>query len=128
MNKLNFGNVNFWLKDGSCYYIRLINSKIKKYRNRIKYPRSYDVIKHKETKEFQKDYRFTAATSLVLFLNDAEIPENYFSKNNGHVYYNALEFALEVIEARLRTIHSTDIKDDHLYDSKKYHHQWKKVS
>lgn len=127
INKLEFGNVNFWLKDGSCHYIRLINSKIKKYKDRIKYPRSYDVVEHKETENFQKDYRFTAATSLALFLYDKKDIEEWFSKENGTVYYSSLEFALNAIESRIRRIRIPDDPNNPNYETKKYHHQWKKV-
>lgn len=127
MNKLNFGSVNFWLKDGSCYYIRAINNKIKQFKNRIKYPRSYNVIEHKETREFQKDFRFTAATSLVLFLNEQRNIDKWFSKTHGKVYYSSLDFALKVIEEKLRSVYTEDNRRDEMLESKKYHHQWKKL-
>lgn len=127
MNKLNFGSVNFWLKAEGCYYMRSINNKIKQYKHRIKYPRSYNVIGHKETREFQKDYRFTAATSLVLFLNDQKNIERWFSKEYGKVYYSSLDFALKVVEEKLRSVYTDNNKRDELLESKKYHHQWKKL-
>lgn len=127
MNKIDFGSVNFWLKDGSCYYIRALNNKIKQYKHRVKYPRSYNMIEHKETREFQKDYRFTAATSLVLFLFEQNNIEQWFSKQYGKVYYSSLEFALEVVEQKLKSVYSSDNKRDELLGSKKYHHKWKKL-
>lgn len=127
INKIDFGNINFWLKDGSCHYIRKINSKIKKYKDRIKFPRSYDVIKHKETESFMKDYRFTAATSLVLFLNDQEHIEDWFSKEDGNVYYSSLDFAIDVVEARIRSIRHPNDPNNPEYETKHYHNQWKKL-
>lgn len=127
MNKLNFGRVNFWHKEKTCYFIRAINSKISQYNERIKYPRSYNVIEHKETHEFQKDYRFTAAASLVLYLHSQNNIVEWFSKEKGRVYYSSLEFALNLMEEKLKSVHTLNNCRDEFLVSRKYHYQWKKI-
>lgn len=105
LNRIRFIGTNFTQKHGLCEYTRKINKQLQIGRaawenacNRVtRIPRMYELTDDADLVDFEKDFNWSAAVSLVMFLNSQDNVQSWFNKRPYSLELDGIVLALRVV-------------------------------
>lgn len=126
LNRIEFTGTNIITKLGICQHVKKINNQMVNGMI-VNIPRMYELTDDADLAEFQKDFNWSIVVGLIMFLNDQETIERWFSTRHYQVELTGVMYAMDCVSDAIKAIEKGLRKHGEIDETYFDTYQWRQI-